>query len=77
MDLAWARSLVAQCKTAGVPVFVKQLGSRPFVEAAEVRRMSFGGMRIDDEGQIHLRHPKGGDISEWPADLRVREYPKP
>lgn len=21
------------------------------------------------------RHPKGGDWSEWPADLRIREYP--
>lgn len=23
-----------------------------------------------------LRDPKGGDPSEWPADLRVREFPK-
>lgn len=27
MDLAWARDIVAQCRMAGVPVFVKQLGS--------------------------------------------------
>ncbi len=27
MDLDWARSLIAQCQAAGVPVFVKQLGS--------------------------------------------------
>lgn len=27
MDLAWARSIVAQCREAEVPVFVKQLGS--------------------------------------------------
>jgi protein gp37 len=27
MDLAWVESIVAQCKAAGVPVFVKQLGS--------------------------------------------------
>ena len=26
-DLAWARSIVEQCKAAGVPVFVKQLGA--------------------------------------------------
>lgn len=24
-----------------------------------------------------LRDPKGGDPAEWPADLRVRESPKP
>ncbi len=26
-DVAWIRSIVAQCKSAGVPVFVKQLGA--------------------------------------------------
>jgi hypothetical protein len=29
MDLAWVRSIVAQCKAAGVACFVKQLGARP------------------------------------------------
>lgn len=24
-----------------------------------------------------LAHPKGGDPSEWPEDLRVREWPTP
>ena len=28
-DLAWARSIVAQCREAGVPCFVKQVGARP------------------------------------------------
>lgn len=28
-DLAWPRSIIAQCRAAGVPVFHKQLGSRP------------------------------------------------
>jgi len=23
-----------------------------------------------------LAHPKGGDVSEWPERLRVREWPK-
>ena len=41
-DLAWARSLIAQCRAAGVPVF---------------------------------KSSKGGTPSEWPEDLRVREYP--
>lgn len=31
MDLAWARSLVEQCRAAGVAVFVKQLGSKPSI----------------------------------------------
>src|SRR5207253_1946406 len=31
MDLAWARSLVTQCKAAGVACFVKQFGSAPAI----------------------------------------------
>jgi len=31
-DLAWGRSIVEQCKAAGVPVFVKQLGAWPHVD---------------------------------------------
>lgn len=49
MDLDWVRRLVEQCAGAGVPPFVKQLGSR--------------------WGRDHH------DISEFPPDLQVREYP--
>jgi protein gp37 len=59
-DVAWIRSIVDQCKSAGVPVFVKQLGSDP----------RHGLERLD------LRHSHGGDPSEWPEDLRVREMPE-
>ncbi|MEQ9078606.1 MAG: DUF5131 family protein [Sandaracinaceae bacterium] len=62
-DLAWARSTIAQCREAGVPVFVKQLGAKPFV------RMT------SQHPQLSLRHHKGGDPLEWPEDLRVREFP--
>lgn len=60
-DLQWIRSLVRQGAVAGVPVFVKQLGSRPIVEPGPI------SMETED--------PKGGDPSEWPEDLRVRQYP--
>jgi protein gp37 len=54
------RSVVQQCKSASVPVFVKQLGARP----------------VNREGVPHpLTHAKGGAIEEWPEDLRVREFP--
>lgn len=66
----WNRSIVRQCAAAGVSCFVKQLGSRPYRINNE----------DDDEfvGVMHwlrLRDRKGGDPSEWPADLRVREMP--
>jgi protein gp37 len=63
-DLAWARSTIAQCREAEVPVFVKQLGAKPIW----VSDFDFDATRIHDR--------KGGDIAEFPADLRVREYPR-
>ena len=66
-DIAWARSAVAQCKAAGVPVFVKQLGAKPTGRDCEHGRA----------GQpCRFNDPKGGDWTEWPADLRVREFPR-
>tara|TARA_Y100000310_G_scaffold277658_1_gene295567 strand:+ start:144 stop:773 length:630 start_codon:yes stop_codon:yes gene_type:complete len=63
-DLANVRSVISQGKAAGVAVFVKQIGSRPFQD----------GVRFPHQyGLIHDR--KGGDPDEWPEDLRVREYP--
>lgn len=38
MDLAWPREIVAQCKAAGVPVFVKQLGAAPYEIAMRLGR---------------------------------------
>lgn len=62
----WIRSLIQQAKAAGVACFVKQLGS---------------GAVYDEEGEhqlagcpVKLKHPKGGDMDEWDADLRVREW---
>lgn len=57
----WIRDIIKQCKAAGVPCFVKQLGSHP----------------IDGSGysRLPLKDKKGGDMSEWPRDLRVREMP--
>jgi len=61
--LEWVRSLVRQCRGAGVAVFVKQLGGNAIDRGAC--------------GEVHLRHidGKGGDPDEWPADLRVRQFP--
>lgn len=65
----WIRSIVEQCRAAGVATFVKQWGARPFFDAT-------GGSRYDDHTYHKLRDPKGGDISEFPEDLRIREFPR-
>lgn len=70
-NLDWARSTVEQCKVAGVPVFVKQLGSNPLVE-----RDTCSLERAIREGGYTLRDRAGADPSEWPEDLRVREFPR-
>ena len=61
-NLAWIRSVVEQCKSAGVPVFVKQTGSRC---------IEWNGANV----RHHYNHPKGGDPAEWAEDLRVQQYP--
>lgn len=70
MDLAWARSLVEQCRAAGVAPFVKQLGARPRIE------QPMDGAGNHPVTEILLRDRKGGDMAEWPEDLRVREFPR-
>lgn len=70
-DLEWIRSIRDQCKAAGVPCFVKQIGARPvwnhIVPGCSVREAMEPWL---------IRDPQGGDPSEWPEDLRVREFPK-
>ena len=58
-DLAWARGLREQCHLASIPFFAKQLGSNP----------------IENGQPLVLKDGHGGDWSEWPEDLRVREVP--
>ncbi len=69
-NVDWIRSVARQCKAAGVPCFVKQLGANIIMEGP------FGEDRELHEIQISTKHPKGGDIDEWPEDLRVREFPQ-
>ncbi len=85
-DMAWVRSIVNQCKAAGVPAFVKQLGACVVQRCSNCGKMTGncrGGM-VDACGPGHaqlaaeafnVRNSKGGDISEFPADLRIREFP--
>lgn len=57
--LAWARSIVEQCRAAGVACFVKQMGSKAI--GADGSRVIFTG--------------KADDPREWAEELRVQEFP--
>jgi protein gp37 len=85
LRVEWVREIVAQCKTATVPVFVKQLGANVTTRlpdgedwpnhACGTGPVQFSG---DGFGNYHVRglkDKKGGDPAEWPSDLRVREFP--
>lgn len=66
-NVEWIRDGVQQCRAAGVKAFVKQLGAKPYFIAATAPSAGPMDLNLDDK--------KGGDMAEWPADLRVREFP--
>jgi hypothetical protein len=91
----WLDSLVRQCRAAGVPVFVKQMGANVWDTndvgfqgdpgdlwdlpdpVAQVQHNPHGYAE-EYQGapvRIRLRNPKGADPAEWPAALRVQEWP--
>lgn len=85
------RKIVQQCKAAGVPVFVKQLGAQPRgwcaanvnidpKEAAELDAdhcdfYEAGESRACSGRCVVFEDKKCGNPAEWPEDLRVREVP--
>lgn len=91
-DVAWIRDTVHQCREAGVPVFVKQAGSVPTIRDVSPEEYlrnypedewpigtHFGNPTKDPalNGRVALlKSRKGGDLSEIPDDLRIREFPR-
>lgn len=65
-NVQWIRDGLKQCQAAGVPVFVKQIGRDP----------QWSDQDMAERWYEKLSHPKGGDPAEWPADLRIRQFPK-
>lgn len=85
-NVEWIRSIVEQCREAGVACFVKQLGARPLMGIHDIpgelyRELEANGLDLVEihkavrERRTPLRHRKGADPSEWPEDLQVQEYP--
>jgi protein gp37 len=58
-DVAWARSLAAQCKEARTAYFLKQLGT----------------LAMNGDRALNLKDHHGGDWDQWPKDLRIRQVP--
>jgi len=85
-DVRWVRSLVQQCRQAGVPCFVKQLGSCSgywYSGGFQYFAVPLPGPNceaLEADGTGFHRYvfldSKGGNPDEWPEDLRVREFPR-
>lgn len=63
--ISWIRGLVDQCLIANIPVYVKQLGSNPIFSQID---------RPTHYPYFHVSG-KGADISEFPRDLQIRQFP--
>ena len=71
-NVRWVESIVLQCNYHDVPCFVKQLGAKPVMD---------GNPHVDPWLNVGTRpyilhDSKGGNWSEWPDHLRVRQFPK-
>lgn len=85
MHLQWVRDIVRQCRAAGVAVQVKQLGREVMDDGmsspgehwptGKVRTPVPRRTDADPAFVVRLQDRKGGDMAEWPEDLRVREFP--
>jgi len=71
-SIEWIRSIRDQCKAAGVPCFIKQIGREAYDLAGD-HLMANGEPPVGT--YLDLHDSKGGDPTEWPEDLRVREFP--
>ncbi|MBE9038610.1 phage Gp37/Gp68 family protein [aff. Roholtiella sp. LEGE 12411] len=57
--IEWLESIVRQCQASNTSVFVKQLGANAILQ----------------NQRFQTRDKKGGDIEEFPQQLRIREFP--
>jgi protein gp37 len=74
-DLAWARSVIAQCREAGVAVFVKQLGAAPVdgERSAIYDRHGLAAPSLAHEEAGMLAPQYAGGRVVRPAPFRVRD----
>ena len=64
-NVAWIRDIMLQCREANVPCFVKQFGAK----------RQWTPETMDHETLRRIQDRSGSDPSEWPEDLRVRDFP--
>ena len=61
-DLASIRAIANECKIAGIPYLIKQLGGNP--------------VSSNPDDHIHFEKGKNNDLEKFPADLQIRQFPE-
>lgn len=74
-NVSWIRNIQEQCMVAGVSYFGKQLGAKPVCDCS----VAAGSHSANccEHFPYPIRNKKGEDPTEWPADMRVRQWPSP
>lgn len=78
-NVEWLRSLRDQAKASGTAFFLKQLGSHIIngLSKPPIPPPWPDGAQFDACGRVFLKHVKGGNMNEWPEDLKnERQFPK-
>lgn len=65
-NAVWGLDVIEISESDHFNCFVKQLGSYPF----------WLGDGMNEPVEFEFKHPKGGDWTEWPEQVRVREFPE-
>lgn len=76
-SLSQMSRLVAECDKFGTACFVKQLGSNPTTFSGPSAPGIHPGWAYAKDVDVKLKNKKGGDPSEWPAHLNIRQFPNP
>ena len=69
----WARQAIQQCRAAGVAAFFKQAGANVYDS------LNSAGWPLtiqQHKGRYLLQDRKGGDLTELPPEIRIREFPE-
>jgi protein gp37 len=75
-EAQWIYRILFEAEGYRTPVFVKQLGA---AYSDPVDGVAGAQLRVHADAPQptrRLKHPKGGDMSEWPERLQVRQWPK-
>lgn len=81
LNVTWARGIMSQCRASGTSIFVKQLGAHVVWDGVSLPGEHWPDKTAKTDTclghwRVHLRDRAGGDMSEFPEDLRVREFPE-